>query len=41
MAKIRTRAMLRLARGQNPIRHSFSDVMIYLHDYYLEELRFE
>ena len=41
MAKIRSKAMLRLARGQSPVRHSFSAVMIYLEDYYISELNFD
>lgn len=41
MAIIRLYALRRLAKGQQPRRYSFSDVMIYLEDYYLNELNFD
>ena len=41
MAIVRLYALRRLAKGQQPRRYSFSDVMIYLEDYYLNELNFD
>jgi hypothetical protein len=41
MANIRRRALKRLAAGQDPVRHSWASVMIYLEDYQVEELRFD
>jgi hypothetical protein len=41
MALIRLRALKRLARGQDPVRHSWASVMVYLEDYYIQELEFE
>lgn len=40
MAIVRLYALRRLARGQEPKRYSFSDVMIYLEDYFVEQLNF-
>lgn len=40
MALIRKRALKRLAAGQDPVRHSWASVMIYLEDYQVEELHF-
>ena len=41
MAIVRLYALRRLAKGQQPRRYSFSDVMIFLEDYYLNELTFD